>query len=168
LLIAKGIDVLVHMAWYETTDFWTPRNYRRFLRPRLQEEIDLAHRNGVKYRYIITKAWKPYRKDFVEMGIDCITGVDPVQDTIDLVEVKNHVGGQICLMGGVNSAVTLSQWSDAEIRQAVDQAMQSLAPGNGFILYPVDAVFNLQPWENVQTLIDQWKIDTGQKQTYPS
>ncbi len=163
LLLAEDIDVLVHMAWYETTDFWTPRNYRKFLKPRLQAEIDCAHAAGVKYRYIITKAWKPYRKDFIEMGIDCLTGVDPVQDTIDLAEVKAEIGEQMCLMGGVNSAVMLSHWSEAEIRQAVDQAMQIMAPGGGFILYPVDAIFNVQPWEKVQALIDQWKETSRQK-----
>ena len=40
LLLEAGIDVLVHMAWYESTDFWSPRTFRKLLRPRLQVEID--------------------------------------------------------------------------------------------------------------------------------
>ena len=156
-LIPEGIEVLVQMAWYETTDFWTPANWRRLLKPRLQQIIDKVHSHGIKYRYIITKSWKPYRRDFLEMGVDCLTGIDPVQDRLDLVQVKSEIGGQICLMGGLNSAVMFSQWSDEQIRQATDQALQIMAPGGGFILYPVDAVFDSQPWEKVQTLIDYWK-----------
>ena len=157
LLLEEGIDELVHMAWYETADFWTPRNYRRMLKPRLLKIIEKVHARSVKFRYIITKSWKPYRQDFLEMGIDCLTGVDPVQDNLDLKEVKQEIGDKICLMGGVNSAVMLSQWEEEHIRLAVDEAVCTLAPGGGFILYPVDAVFNNQPWEKVQVLIDQWK-----------
>lgn len=49
-LLEAGIDVLVHMAWYESTDFWSPRTYRKLLRPRLQVEIDRCHARGVKFR----------------------------------------------------------------------------------------------------------------------
>jgi [methyl-Co(III) methanol-specific corrinoid protein]:coenzyme M methyltransferase len=162
-LLQAGIDVLVHMAWYESADFWSPRTYRKFLRPRLQTRIDKAHSFGAKFRYIITRNWKAYAQDLIEMGIDCLTGVDPVQDKLDLAEVKQKIGGQICLMGGLNSAVMLSQWSEEQIRLAVRQAVEILAPGNGCILFPVDAIFNTQPWEKVLILIDEWKSSQGLK-----
>jgi len=157
LLLDEGIDMLVHMAWYEGSDFWTPKNYRCLLRPRLQQLIDRAHARQVPFRYIITKGWKPLRKDLLEMGVDCIMGVDPVQDRLALDEVKQELGSTMCLMGGMNAAVTLSMWSEDEIRLAVDGAMQTLAPGGGFILFPVDNVFCELPWEKVEIVIDQWK-----------
>ena len=157
LLLDEDIDVLVHMAWYEGTDFWTPKNFRRLLRPRLQQLIDKAHAHHVPFRYIITKGWKPLKNDLLEMGVDCITGVDPVQDKVHLAEIKRQVGGQISLMGGMNAAVTLTMGSEAEIRQAVDEALEILAPGGGFILFPVDNVFCELPWEKVEIVIDQWK-----------
>ena len=127
------------------------------LRPRLQQIIDRVHSRGVPFRYIITKGWKPLRRDLVEMGVDCVTGVDPVQDHVDLQEVKREIGEQVCLMGGINAAVMLTQYSEAEIRQAVDHAMEALSPGGGFILFPVDNVFCELPWERVALIIDQWK-----------
>jgi uroporphyrinogen-III decarboxylase len=157
LLLEEGIDVLVHMAWYEGTDFWTPKNYRRIIRPRLQQLIDKAHDGNVPFRYIITKGWKALRNDLLEMGVDCVMGVDPVQDAVDLAEVKRQIGGQISLMGGMNAAVTLSMGSEVEIRRAVDRAFEILSPGNGFILFPVDNVFCDLPWEKVEIVIDQWK-----------
>ncbi len=156
-MLEYEIDVLVHMAWYESTDFWTPANFRKLIKPRLLKEIEKARSHGVKFRYIITKSWFPYCEDFLEMKIDCLTGLDPVQDKINLVEVKNFFDGKICLMGGVNSAVMLTNWEDAEITQAVDEAINTLAPGGGFIMYPVDAVFNSQPWDKVETLIKRWE-----------
>lgn len=156
LLLAEGVDEIVHMAWYEGTDFWTPKNYRKLLKPRLRQMIEKVHAHGRKFRYIITKGWQPLSQDFVELGIDCLTGVDPVQDRLDLSQVKNSIGTEICLMGGINSGIMLSQWESAQIEQAVDQAFEILAPGGGFILYPVDAIFNNQPWEKVDVLIKRW------------
>jgi hypothetical protein len=157
LLLEAGIDMLVHMAWYEGNDFWTPKNFRRLLRPRLQQLIERAHARRVPFRYIITKGWKLLRKDLLDMGVDCIMGVDPVQDRLALDEVKHELGEKLCLMGGMNAAITLSLWSEDEIRRAVDEAMQTLAPGGGFILFPVDNVFCELPWEKTEIVIDQWK-----------
>ncbi len=156
-LLQEGIDVMVHMAWYEGTDFWTPKNYRKMLKPRLMKIIEKVHSHGVKFRYIISRGWKTLMKDFLEMGIDCLTGIDPVQDKIDLKEVKREIGDHICLMGGLNSAVMLNLWDEQQIRKAVTEAVEALSPGGGFILFPVDAIFNNTPWEKVEIMIDQWK-----------
>jgi hypothetical protein len=156
-LLSAGIDCMVHMAWYEGTDFWTPKNYRRMLKPRLQKMIEFAHAKNVPFRYIITKGWKPLRKDFLEMEIDCVSGVDPVQDNLVLEDVKNEFRGKICLMGGVNAAVMLTQWSEQDIRSAVDNALITLSPDDGFILFPVDNVHCENPWQKTEIVIDQWK-----------
>lgn len=156
LLLEEKIEALVHMAWYEGSDFWTPKNYRRMLKPRLRQLVERAHAGGVPVRYIITKGWKPLRQDLLEIGVDCITGVDPVQDRVDLAEVKRELGGRMCLMGGVNAAVMLTQWSDEQIRAAMDEAVQTLAPGGGFILFPVDNVFCELPWERVMLMVRYW------------
>jgi hypothetical protein len=157
LVLQEGVDVMVHMAWYEGTVFWTPKNFRRFIKPRLAQLVKMCHNKGVPFRYIITKEWKPIQDDLLEIGIDCITGVDPVQDRIDLKETKQTLGGRMCLMGGLNAAVTVAQGSNDEISAAIGQAMRVLSPGSGFILFPVDNLFCSMPWEKVQMVIDQYK-----------
>ncbi len=157
-LCAAGVDMLTHMAWYEGSDFWSPRNFRKYLKPRLKALVDLAHRSGAAFRYIITKGWKPIQDDLLELGIDCLSGIDPVQDQADLRAAKDRIGGQVCLMGGINSTVTLTQGSEEEIRRAVDAAFDVLSPGGGFILYPVDAIFSDFDWQKVEVMIDQWRI----------
>ncbi len=157
LVLKEGIDVMVYMAWYEGTVFWTPKNFRRFIKPRLAQLVNKCHSKGVSFRYIITKDWKSMQDDLLDLGIDCITGIDPVQDKIDLKEVKQQIGHKLCLMGGINAAVMLTQWSDDQIRNAIDQAIEILSPGNGFILFPVDNIFCELPWEKVELVIDQYK-----------
>jgi hypothetical protein len=156
-LLDEGVDTIVHMAWYEGTDFWTPASYRKFLVPRIGQLVEQTHLRGAKYRYIITKGLAPLVGDILELGVDCVTGLDPVQDRIDMTDVKRRVAGRLCLMGGINSAVMLSRWTDSEIGRAVERAVRTLSPGGGFILFPVDAVFSDVAWDKVETMIRAWK-----------
>lgn len=156
-LLEEGVDFITHMAWYEGVDFWTPRSYRAMLKPRLAKIAAKVHARDIPFRYIITKGWRPLRQDFIDIGLDCLTGVDPVQDGVDLVSIKDELGRKMCLMGGVNSAVMFTQWSDQQIREAVAEAIRIMSPGGGFILYPVDSVFDEFPWEKVEVLIETWR-----------
>jgi hypothetical protein len=161
LLLSEGVDVIVHMAWYEGTDFWTPASFRAFLLPRIKRMVDAVHAGGARYRYIITKGLSPLLPDLVRAGVDCVTGIDPVQDSVDLAAAKETARGRTCLMGGVNSAIMLSRWSDPEIEEAVRRAIETLAPEGGFILFPVDAVFSDASWARVECLIRAWRRHGG-------
>jgi uroporphyrinogen-III decarboxylase len=118
--------------------------------------VDRVHAGGAKYRYIITKGLSPLLNDIIGAGVDCVMGLDPVQDSMDLAAVKKSAAGRLCLMGGINSALMLSSWSSAQIDAAVAAAIATLAPGGGFILFPVDAVFSDVSWDRVETMIDSW------------
>jgi uroporphyrinogen-III decarboxylase len=156
-LLEEDVDLITYMAWYEGSDFWTPRLFRKLIKPRLAYLVEKTHAAGVTFRYIITKGWWPIREDLLELGIDCLTGIDPVQDRIILQKVKDEIGSRICLIGGMNSAITLSQGSDEEIRQAVEDACLILGRGGGFILFPVDQIFVDTPWRKVESLVAAWR-----------
>ena len=105
-----------------------------------------------------------YAEDFLELGMDCVFGVDPVQGGADLETLKEKFRGRVAIWGGVNSAVTLGQGSEEEIGQAVTEAIRILAPGGGFVLYPVDVVLaGANPWNKVKILLNKWR-DLG---SYP-
>jgi uroporphyrinogen-III decarboxylase len=157
LLLEEKVDVIVHSAWYESTNFWSPRTFRKLVKPRLQRLVDLTHQAGSLFSYIITTAWLPIADDLIEVGIDNLLGVDPVQDRIDLEKVKQKMGGKICLWGGVNGAITLGNGSVEEVSRETRRAIEILAPGGGFVLYPVDQLVKETPWENVLAMIDAWK-----------
>ena len=74
-----------------------------------------------------------------------------------MVEVKRAIAGRMAIAGGINSGVTLASGSPDEIRQAVRAAVAALAPGGGFILAPVDALFPDTPWASVAAMIEAWK-----------
>lgn len=157
LLLAEGVEAVVHSAWYETTDFWTPATYDRLLLPRLRRLVDTTHSAGARFSVIVTTSWQALAARFVALGFDSLVGVDPVQGRADLRATKQSLGGRICLWGGLNSAVTLAQGSEDEIRDATATAILELAPGGRFVLYAVDQLGEHLPWARLSTAIDAWR-----------
>jgi len=162
VVLAAGIDLYVKRAWYENLDFWSPASWRRFLYPIMKADVDLAHEHGVRFGYLITSHCMPLLPLFAELGIDVLVGVDPAQ--WDLAATKKVLGGKVALWGGVNGHLTVEHGAEPEVRAAVRQAMEMLAPGGGFILSPVDNVREDTPLAraNAAALIDEWRRLTGQ------
>jgi uroporphyrinogen-III decarboxylase len=154
-----GIDLFIRRAWYEGTDFWSPDLYRQYFFPVIKEEIRLAHEAGTKYGYILTSGSMPLNDQLLELGIDVLIGVDPVQGkTTDLPEMKDQFQGNVCIWGGVNGFITVETGSEKEIEDAVIKALETLGP-DGFILSPVDNVSDPSDkvWANALWLIETWK-----------
>jgi uroporphyrinogen decarboxylase len=102
----------------------------------------------------------PFLDLFKEMDIDILYGVDPVQGSADLRKVKQAIGDKICIWGGVNAAVTLTG-SKSGVENAVKNALETLAPGGGFILAAIDQLFVDTIWENFMTMIHTWRKFQG-------
>jgi uroporphyrinogen decarboxylase len=157
--LAEGVDLWVRRAWYEGSDFWSPRLYRRFILPHLREEVALAHAHGAKYGYILTSGIMPLLDLIISAGVDVLIGIDPVKGGADLPALKAKAMGRLCLWGGVNAALTVERGAPDQVRQAVLEACDALAPGGGFILSPVDEIDDPseQTWANVEALVGAWR-----------
>jgi uroporphyrinogen-III decarboxylase len=162
VLLDYGIDLYIKRAWYETTHFWSPEKFRELLFPILKADADLAHQAGTKFGYIVTSGCMPLLELYAEAGVDVLIGVDPME--WDMAAASEQLKGRVCLWGGVNGHLTVSEGSPDEVRAEARRALEVLAPGEGFILSPVDNVREDTPRsrENVIALIDEWKRLTGQ------
>jgi len=154
---AGSADIIVHRGWYENASFWPPKFYKAFIAPRLEKEIDLVHKIGAKFCYIMTTDIMPLLGILKGMDVDILYGVDPVQGGADLRRVKREVGDSICLWGGISASVTLAMGTKQKIESAVTEAIKILAPRGGFILAPIDQIFKETPEENIKTMIDIWR-----------
>ena len=160
IAIDAGVHHLVRRGWYESTDFWSPALFERFLLPSLRDEVKLAHEAGAKFGYIMTTGALPLLDLILDAGVDVLIGVAPLQDKGgDLAEMKRRTAGRMALWGGVNGFLTVELGDEEEVRQAVREAMDVLAPDGGFVLSPVDNVTADTPtaWRNVDVLIDEWQ-----------
>ena len=154
-------DLIIRRAWYETTEFWTPKAYRTIIAPTLKKEAELVHQAGKKYGYIITSAFMPILDDILDAGIDVLIGLDPKEGKgTDLLSVKEKFKAKNkCIWGGVSGPLTVEQGTEQDTEEAVIHAMQTLGKGGGFILSPVDNVRDDTPnaWKNTYKFIQTWK-----------
>ncbi len=160
-LDVTSADIIIRRAWYESTEFWTPKAYRAIIAPTIKKEAELVHQAGKKYAYIITSAFMPLLDDILNAGVDILIGLDPLEGKgtdLQIVKDKFKVKNK-CLWGGVSGPLTVEQGSEAETETAVVEALRVLGAGSGFILSPVDNVRENTPnaWKNTNKFIDTWK-----------
>jgi uroporphyrinogen-III decarboxylase len=160
VVLEAGVELFIRRAWYESAQFWSPKGYRKFLLPRVQREVQLAHEYGVPYGYTLTTGMLPMLDNIRETGIDVLIGLDPMQQGADpLATTRDKLSDKVCLWGGVNGAITVEEGTEEEVREAVKQALDVMRGVNGFILSPVDNITEstLNAWHNVGVFIDAWK-----------
>ena len=157
VLLDHGVDLIIKRSWYENCDFFSPRHFRRLIRPIIEADVAQAHARGAQFGYIITSNCMPLLDDLAAAGVDVLIGVDP--HTWNLEQTAAKLGGKVTLWGGVNGHLTVEQGTPAEVRAEVRRALDLFAPHGRFILSPVD---NVREWtpraqENVLALIDEWQ-----------
>ena len=157
VLLDAGIDLYIKRIFYESTDFWSPRLYRKFLLPVLRADTELAHQAGAKVSGMMTTGTLPLVDLLVEAGLDAITGIDPA--VTNLTTIKTNAGGRIALWGGMNGYSTVEQGTPDAVRAEVRRALDIMSPGGGFILSPVENVRDpsQKTLDNVAVLVDEWK-----------
>ena len=163
ILLDERVDVILHRGWYELPDFWGVEPYRRYLKPLLRQEAEMVHQAGARFSYIMTKGVMPLLEDFVDIGVDVLWGPDPVQGQADLLSLRDRLAGKVCIWGGLNAVLTLGEGTPADAERAVEEAIRILAPGGGFVLFPVDQIVAGTPWENIQAMLRRW----GELASYP-
>ena len=155
-----GAELIVERAWYSSADYWSPNLYRKFIVPVLRDKVDRTHEAGAKFGYIMTTGSKPLLDEILELNIDVLIGVDPLQDTtMDLSALARRAGDRMCLWGGVNAPLCVQSGTPAEIWAAVEEAIATCGRRGGFVLSPVDNIEDTsqETWENVLEFIEAWR-----------
>lgn len=157
ILLDSPVDLILRRGWYEHGGFWSPQLFERHFAPRLREVTAMTHQAGKLIGYAMSTGIMPLLEVLTGIGYDLHFFVDPVQGGADLRRVKATLGRRTALLGGMNSPITLERGSAEEIRRAVHEAVEILAPGGGFILSPVDSLGPWVTWESVATVIQAWR-----------
>jgi uroporphyrinogen-III decarboxylase len=166
VMLDTGVDLIIRRGWYETSEFWSPTLYRRFILPSLARDAEMAHQAGAKFGYILSTAQTRLADQLLEAGIDALIGLDPVQGKgVDFAALKRKIGHRVCLWGGANGFVTMELGTEEEVRGEVRRALEILGPSGGFVLSPVDNVTQDTDlaWRNIRVLLDEWR----QRRAYP-
>lgn len=132
--VGRGADAVLlgsDLAFNVNT-MMSPAQFDEFIAPYLKELVDVVHERGAKViKHSDGNLW-PILDRLIELGFD---GIHPIQpQCMDLKQVKDYCGDRVCLLGNIDCIELLPSGAEAEVEQAVKEAIRVAAPGGGYIL----------------------------------
>jgi len=151
LLCEAGVDII-----YDGDDVGTqkhmmmsPQMWRRFLKPKYAELIDLCHRKDVFF-YFHSDGWiEPIIPDLIDIGVDILNPVQP--ECMDPVRIKNFYGDHLCFDGTIGVQSTLPFGTAEDVANEVKERIATIGP-TGLILGPTHAMQPDVPTGNILAL----------------
>ncbi len=128
-----------------------PKYFYKYLLPCFQEVSNAIHDWGGKF-ILHTDGDITSLLDFiVDSGFDGLQCLEP--PFVDPVLVKKKVGDKLCLSGNIDTRHILVDATKDEVKQAVQNAINALGHGGGYMLSPA----NFHPGISVDRL--KWMIE---------
>jgi hypothetical protein len=114
----------------------SPSLWREFYKDSVKRLAAETHRLGAKYEHHSCGFIQPIIGDLAEAGIDAL---NPLQACNDAREIKRLYGDRLVLSGGFDNQHVFDNPGSAEeeIRAEVRRVFEILAPGGGYIAFPM-------------------------------
>jgi uroporphyrinogen-III decarboxylase len=151
-----GVDIVKRFGGYEQTNFFGPALWRGVVGPALGREVEAAHACGLPIYYRVVTGMKPLLDDIGAAGLDCVEGFEPVLSDCPNREIRQRLGGKVCLWTGVSSPGHLGSPDPEVVRAAVREAVETFGR-QGFILGVTNSIRAHWKWENTLAMVEEWK-----------
>jgi uroporphyrinogen decarboxylase len=151
---AAGIDV--HLVGGNVPGgFLGRRNYEQHILAYERRQIELAQANGTPAIYHNCGQIMQLVESYKSLGV---VGVEPFSPPpqlgdADLAKVKELVGGDYLVVGGVDQVLVIQNGTVADVRRATARTMEIGKPGGHFILQNADFLEYGTPPENVEAFV---------------
>jgi uroporphyrinogen decarboxylase len=143
---------MIFASWFyaSMSAGWGPAHFRQFFLPLLKEHVALVHSYDAFYHYYDDGRFMANLDSVVEAGVDLISTLPgPPTGDVELATVKAKAGDRVCLKGNIDLLYVLKEGTPSDINEAVRRAIETAAPGGGYILATSDAVRDGTPPENL-------------------
>lgn len=132
-------------------------HFQKFMQPYYSKMIKLVNNTEDVYfvKHTDGNIWKLIQP-FINMGIDGINPLEPVAG-MDIEEVKDKYGDQVCLIGNIDCGDLLSKGEPGEVKEVVEDTISKAAPGGGYILASSNEIHSAVKPENFRTMIETAK-----------
>jgi len=156
IMLDWGVEIILRYGWYDTTDFWSPNQYKKWVMPQLKRDISLVHSMGALFIYQACTGIKPLLPFYKQLEFDCLAEFEPVLGRLSIEELKKELGDKKSFWGGLSAPMHIGEGTPQQVRDAVRRAFMCFGR-KGFILKPSPTIRASWPWENVLAMIDEWK-----------
>jgi uroporphyrinogen-III decarboxylase len=132
----------------------SPRMFRQFCLPSIQERVQAVKSRGLKaWKHACGNNWK-LMDMFVEAGYDVYQSIQH-SASMDIGQVKARYGDQLVLWGGV-MVEHLVGGTPEDIYRDAEYAMRTAAPGGGFIFGDTHSIAVGTQYDNFLALLDAY------------
>lgn len=156
LLASAGVDLIIRDGFYETTDFWSPEQIRRFVLPRINREAERAHARGIPLMYTVCTGIMPLLAMYSEALFDGLITYETKLAGQRLEPIAAALAGRKCLWGGISDCEDLGRGTPDTVRQAVRDLLAAVGR-RGVIVSAVPSIKPDRPPANVLAFFDEWR-----------
>jgi uroporphyrinogen-III decarboxylase len=156
VLADLGVDVICRNGFYETTDFWSPVQIKRFLVPYLQQEVEVMRSGGAVVIYTVETGIMPILDLLAELDYDAYHAIEPVLGDQDMRVVANRLCDRHAIWGGISGPMHIGEADPERVRQAVRDAFDTFGL-RGLVLSAVPSIRAHWPWKNALAMFDEWR-----------
>ena len=154
-LVDGGIDGFALCADYcfNSGPFLSPQMFSEFVTPYLARLIEAYHQMGA---YVIKHSdgnIMPILDQLVSCNPHAIHSLDTQAENMDLGVIKQMVGDQVCLIGGVECGL-LQTGTEEEVVENAKLALREGMPAGGYIFSTSNVAFKGLPLERYLLMLD--------------
>jgi uroporphyrinogen decarboxylase len=137
----------------------SPTLWRKLVKPRLAQLVEvLKRKTNASIGLHSCGSLFPILDDLVEVGIQVLNPIQVSARGMAPRELKKRYGQDLVFWGGIDTHFTLPCGTEEDVRNAVYDTLDALAPGGGYILA---AVHNIQPGVPARNIIAMY--DAGRQ-----
>lgn len=131
-----------------------PDMWRRYIKPRMQEMIDVVHAYGTRIMYHSCGSVRTIIPDLIEIGVEILNPVQPRAVGMEPRKLKEDFGDKLTFYGTIDEQETLPYGKPEDVRTEVLERISYMAPGGGFIISPCHSIQPDTSIENILTLYE--------------
>jgi uroporphyrinogen decarboxylase len=118
-------------------------HYKKYIKPRHARYFQQIHdMSSAKLLFHSCGSIADILEDLIEIGVDAVNPVQVSAAGMDPAGLKKEYGGRLAFWGAIDSQRVLPTGSISDVKKSVEETIEHLGEGGGYIL---SAVHNIQP-----------------------
>jgi len=147
-----GDDFGTQENTFVSVDVWRDQlmdGFKRF--------IDIGHEYNCRVAHHTCGSVISLIPDLIECGLDILNPLQPDVAGMDYRKIKEEFGDRISFHGGISIQKTMPYGSPEDVRREVEDRVEKLAPGGGYIFCTAHNIQTDTALENVEALFTAYQ-----------
>jgi len=135
--------------------------FDEFIAPYLKELVDCIHGLGAYAMYHSCGAISPFIERLIEIGVDILDPIQPVNSEMLPENLKEKYSGRITFHGGIDVQTLLSKGSPEEVKEGIKHYLNVFGNNGGYICSPSHLFQPDIPPENIEAFYETVGVSTS-------